>query len=185
MCGLIIYSLQRPFWMVISYVIYKEGIMSVHTFSFRFNKIVIFLALGLGVLASITAQALEIDGRPGQFVMQSALIDANNDNCYAMYPSPYMGNIVISNSGWGDPARIRISSNKNMVNVQCKFIDVSGVYETNAEVGDIINCRLLTDMGQYTDGVGKVVAAANNGSNDGGNVTLHCRFDATSFIPNP
>ena len=150
---------------------------------------VLSVALGSGLIAS----AKTIPGRPGQLPVE-ATIDATGDgSCHARYDETVNGNTFISDA-FSDDTRIKVRMNKNNVNAWCKFTDTSLVYETNAEVGDVHDCTLFTEMGTYILGTGKVTAAANNDpkesdqlSNEesGGNVTIHCKFDVDDFEPAP
>ena len=140
----------------------------------RFGALFAAAFLALGVLG--TVHAAEVDGRPGRYEMAAASINAQTDQCYTMYADVVAGNSFIS-SGTGS---VQVTENKNNVVARCQFTDVSGIYETNAEVGyssDV--CSLVTEDGTvYTGGRVQVTAAANNAEDgsDGGNVTIHCFF---------
>ena len=139
-----------------------------------------FLCIMAILLSATMANAIEIEGRSGQFPMSYALIDAISGYCYAEYTDAFQGNIYI-NSIRGDATTHVVINKKNAV-ATCKFIDTSGVFEANAEVGDIDGvCSLITSDGTFINGSGKVVAAANNGDQvteiTGGNTTIHCKFE--------
>ena len=75
---------------------------------------------------------------------------------------------------------IKVVINKNQVKATCRFTDISSdTYETNAEVGKILYCELITEGCECWGGTGHVTVAANHGDNTGpgGSVTLKCTFD--------
>lgn len=110
--------------------------------------------------------------------MSYAEINVVDNNCYATYAETVDGNMFISNAASKDSTSYKVVINKNQVVASCKFLDTSGIYEKNAEVGDIVACTLITDDGTFTDGIGQVVSAANNTENGtvGGNTTIKCWF---------
>jgi hypothetical protein len=136
----------------------------------------LFVILATAVLAS--AAGVVVDGRPGHYDMSSATIDVVNNQCIAYYADPVNGNLFIDNSGAPDSASFKVIINKNMVKASCKFVDISGVFEKNAEVGDILDCTLITEEGSYFNGTGQVVSAANFNKDvtTGGNTTISCTF---------
>lgn len=105
--------------------------------------------------------------------------------CVGQYADPVPLNTFVSNP-LTSVSSIHIVTNKQGVNATCKFIDESGRYEANAEVGYTDNCRLFTESGVWTNGTGTLTAAANNApdGSDGGNVTVRCKFKAGDFTPN-
>jgi hypothetical protein len=66
--------------------------------------------------------------------------------------------------------------NKNFVLATCQFLDTSGAYEMNAEVGYTDNCSITTEDGTtYGPGTGTATAAANHEENPGGTVNFRCK----------
>jgi hypothetical protein len=164
------------------------------------KKIITLVVAVLAVAFTVyTAYAVVNDGRPGRFDMSFARIDARGEGdgrCFAQYEDPVtqngFTNTFISDCCGADDTQTKVTENNNGANAWCKFTDTSGVYEDNAEVGDILDCMLITEEGTYINGTGQVTAAANNNprqtlsvEGDGGNVTIHCKFDAEDFIANP
>jgi hypothetical protein len=143
---------------------------------------------------AVEAPAMAIvDGRPGRYAVELAVINASGavvnvpgwgdvvpGQCFTQYTDPVAGNTFISNT----ETTIHVAENKNGANATCRFLDVSGVYEDNAETGDIERCFLATEDGTiYDEGTGSVTAAANNDDTfddgdglDGGNTTMRCQF---------
>jgi len=145
------------------------------------KRVVVAFAACAFMLAMLpgVASALIVDGRPGQFELESIEILDGADLCVARYPDPSADNVLISNGFGGAAADIRVVENKNRVKVICRFLDTSGIYEANAEVGYTDDCTYRSAGVTLTNGTGRVTAAANNakdGSN-GGNVTVQCTFE--------
>ena len=98
-----------------------------------------------------------------------------------------LGNSFISDGGVQPyESRINVTVNKAGANATCEFVDVSGIYEANAEVGKTEVCALVTAEGVWRNGQG-TVTGANNGDPTvtGGNAMLRCQFKAADFTPNP
>ena len=135
----------------------------------------------VGLMAAMLpgmASASITDGRPGQYELREITIDGINGECYSRYVDVVNGNDYIWNVTDVD---ISWKENKNFVHVTCRFTDLSGIYEANAEVAYTTdNCRARVEPGGgLTGGSGRAVAAANNAADgtDGGNAMLKCTFD--------
>lgn len=150
------------------------------------NKTLCCLFIILATAALATADV--VPGRPGHYEIYSAIIDASGGlygpyttaSCLAWYTDPVEGNTVISNYETMDTTSYNVNVVKDgLIMAMCKFTDNSGVYEKNAEVGDIIDCTLYTVDGEtYEGGTGQVVSAANIKEDGtlGGNTTIKCTF---------
>lgn len=144
------------------------------------HKMIFALAgvFGLAGIALTLPSAEAADGRPGQFP-GIAEIDFDAGQCAVQYDDPVAGNTFISNPS--SEATLKVVENKNKLTVMCRFTDMSGIYESNAENVQITDCSLLNYEGQdFLGGSGHATAAANHDNVDfgtGGNVTVRCSFD--------
>jgi len=77
---------------------------------------------------------------------------------------------------------IKVVINENKVKAICKFTDESGWYGTSAQLGEVVNCSLVSEDGTWFNGIGHITAAANHGDEPGGNVTLECTYDRYDCI---
>ena len=126
-----------------------------------------------------------VPGLSGQAPFSSAVIDVPNSFCRAEYAVVVDPQNSAVSSRFAPAEDIHVTQNKNMIKATCKFLDTSGAYEDNAEVGPVENCTLITEDGTvYEGGTGHLTSAENLeltvedlyfGS--GGNTTLKCTFD--------
>jgi hypothetical protein len=132
----------------------------------------------------VEEQALIVGKLPGPQVMDFGLIRIPDSFCRATYEDVAQPpNSAISSRFL--PADIRVVMNKNMIKATCTFLDTSGAYEGDAEIGVIENCRLVVDAETvYDGGTGRVTSAANIVDEveglpfgTGGNTTIQCTFD--------
>lgn len=157
------------------------------------KRLMVGLAIGTLMVALVPGltTATIADGRPGQYEMSAMYINGfltsrDDGECVGVYVDVVAGNSYISNP-FGEPGTVHVVVNKQGASATCKFTDTSGVYEANAEVGWTESCTLWTDDGIWSGGDGRITAAANNAKDDsnGGNVTMHCTFDADDFVAYP
>jgi len=131
----------------------------------------------LVILFSLSTLAYA-QGRP---VLETGLIFSHPiyNACMAQYDTGE----TIGSESTVEANLIKVVINKKQVKATCRFTDISGdPYETDAEVGEILSCRLqLTSETENCDcegGTGKIIVAANHGDQPGpgGSVTLQCTF---------
>jgi len=112
-------------------------------------------------------------------VLETALIVSTPDYnaCWAQYESGETigGEFTIQAN------LIKVVINKNQLKATCRFTDISSdPYETDAEVGKILFCRLqlVAENCDCSGGTGQIIVAANHGDQPGpgGSVTLKCTF---------
>jgi len=149
----------------------------------------------------LVLSATIIDGVwPGRYEVFRMVINASPDVvdnlwgpglCAAWYTEIHTwdgtpNNRVISNVPAPYVGEFHVTENKNGANATCNFIDGSGAYEMNAEVGYTQNCELWTADGTYYGGgIGTVTVAANNAKDDsnGGNGMIRCKFKNSDQAP--
>jgi len=134
--------------------------------------------------------AVILDGTPGRYTVDFAIINMSNGWCRAEYLNHNGQNSTISNRGQG--ADVHVTMNKKWIHATCKFQDLSGAYDDNAEVGDIQFCRLRMEDGTvYNGGTGTVTSAMNfseeavdpHAWGSGGNTMIRCKIPNEPQIP--
>jgi hypothetical protein len=127
--------------------------------------------------------AIILEGTPGRYVVDFAVMNMMTGLCRAEYEVGNGQNTAITNRG--KEPDFHVAMNKNWVNATCKFPDLSGAYDDNAEVGEIQFCRLILENGTvFNGGTGTVTSAANIEDEPydpyswgaGGNTMIRCKF---------
>lgn len=157
------------------------------------ERLLVALALGalLAAMVPAAAAAEEVPGRPGRFEVAINIGTEPWPYCYAVYldPTPYVEPESNVGTDWEGYATVHVVENKKgKVKATCKTIDISGVWESNAEVGYSTDCYLETADGAWSGGKGKMVAAANTPScpddeEPCSNATMTCKFDEDDQVP--
>jgi hypothetical protein len=125
-------------------------------------------------------------------VVDFAVINMYYGNCRAEYLDHNGQNSAINARNQGTD--VHVTMNKKWVNATCKFQDLSGAYDSNAEVGDIQFCRFVTEDGTVYEGGTGTVTSARNFSEDavepyewgsGGNTMIRCKIPNEPLVAVP